>query len=232
MATITAAILKKNRNTIRAARKAYTRAEKEHAALVKVDDDTGWKMQAADLDKTEEAWGDFLLYSDMVFEKLKYGKRSIDEKWFGEVEATYKSDELLAYLHLARNDLAHGLLDGTRSQKFEQKLERYVVLETKIIDGQKTVVGVPLTDPWTMITPGWVTLRPLQLKDRKAPNGERTVPLPTSHLGEAIVVGTPRAAADVAIKFYADLLAKAEALVEQQAAQPQLFDGAPQRFPL
>ena len=186
---------------------------------MQIDDDTGWKMQATDLEKTEQAWGDFLLYGDMVFIKLGYGKRSIDEKWFKEVEATYKSDELLAYLHLARNDLTHGLLDGIGSQKFEQKLEYYSVIETKIVDGQETGVYVPLADPWTMITPGLVTLRPLRLTDRKAPNGERTVPLPTSHLGEAIVVGTPRAAADLAIKFYADMLAKAEAFVEQQAAQ-------------
>lgn len=220
MTKITAAALKKNQNTICAARKAYTRAEKEHATLARVDDDTGLKMQTADLEKTEGAWGDFLLYSDMVFEKLKYGKRSIDEKWFSEVEATYRSDELLVYLRYARNDLTHGLLDGTSQQKFEQKLQHYAVLETKIVDGQETVVRVPLTDPWTMITPGLVSLRPLQLTDRKAPNGGKIVPLPTSHLGEAIVVRTPRMAADLAIKFYADMLAKAEAFVEQQAAQP------------
>ncbi len=174
-------------------------------------------MQDADLEKTEEAWGDFLLYGDMVFQKLEYGKRSINEKWFCGVEATSDSDELLVYLHLARNDLTHGLLDGTRQQKFEQKLERYSFLETKVVDGQETVVAVPLTDPWTMITPGLVTLKPLQLTNRQAPNGGRTVPLPTSHLGEAVVVVTPRMAADLAIKFYADMLAKAEAFVEQQA---------------
>lgn len=177
-------------------------------------------MQAADLEKTEEAWGDFLLYSDMVFLKLKYGKRSIDEKWFSDIEATYCSDELLVYLHHARNDLTHGLLDGTSQQKFEQKLEYRAVLETKIVDGQETVVRVPLVDPWTMITPGLVTLRPLQLTDRRAPNGRRTVLLPTSHLGEAVIVGTPRVAADLAIKFYAAMLVKAEAFVGQQAPQP------------
>jgi hypothetical protein len=217
MAKITTAVLKKNWNTIRAARKAYTRAEKEHATLVRIDDDTGWKMQAADLEKTVEAWGDFLLYSDMVFQKLKYGKRSIDEKLFSGAEATYGSDELLVYLHYARNDLTHGLLDGTSQQEFKQKLEHHSVLETKIVGGQETFVATPI-DPWTMITPGLVQLRPLQLTDRRPPYGVRIVPLPTSHLGKAVVVGTPRMAADLAIKFYADMLAKAEAFVELRDA--------------
>lgn len=180
--------------------------------LVRIDDDTRGKMRTADLEKTVEAWSDFLLYSDMVFQKLSYGKRSINEKWFSVVEATYKSDELLVYLHEARNDLTHGLLDGTSQQEFEQKSERRAVLEMKTVDGQETLVATPLADPFIMMTPGWVLLRPLR--------GRKTVPLPTSHLGKAVVVGTPRMAADLAIKFYADMLANAEAFVEQQATQP------------
>ena len=60
---------------------------------------------------------DFLVYSSSVFEKLKYGKKTIDEAWFKGVEQTQQADEPLVYLRHARNTVEHGLDRGVHRRE-------------------------------------------------------------------------------------------------------------------
>ena len=62
----------------------------------------------------ERAWFDFLVHYDCIYEKLKTGTRytDSDRKWYRGVEKFRDRDELLNYLHHARDARSHGLSTG------------------------------------------------------------------------------------------------------------------------
>jgi hypothetical protein len=61
-----------------------------------------------------QAWSDFLLASNGVYSKLEQGAKGCpaSEGWFGRKKHDRKTDELLKYLHHARNADEHGI-EGT-----------------------------------------------------------------------------------------------------------------------
>ena len=182
----------KNREVIAAAKRALQRALDAHATIAAATYDL---MNPAKPDIIERAWNDFLVYSSSVFEKLKYGKRTIDEAWFKEVEQSHLRDELLTYLRYARNTVEHGLDRG---------IHRH---EPNISFLSTTLNGPPFG---TVFDAGFVRLVPIITEER---GKSLTIPLPTTHLGQPVNILAPKQAADLAIKHYIEIVAQAEGYV-------------------
>lgn len=63
----------------------------------------------------ETAWSDFLLASHAVYSKLEQGSKGCgkSQAWFGRKKHERKNDELLRYIHHARNTDDHGITGTT-----------------------------------------------------------------------------------------------------------------------
>jgi hypothetical protein len=63
------------------------------------------------LDAIVSAWADYLLAANSIFSKLEQGAKSNNKSkaWFGRIKNLRKTDDLLKYLHQARNVEEHGL---------------------------------------------------------------------------------------------------------------------------
>jgi hypothetical protein len=96
-----------------ALREAGSRFERAKAAF--------YRMQAATTHNEREAhWSDFLMMANGIYPKLEEGAKGCGkcEAWFGRKVRVRKKDELLRYLHHARNTDEH-TIDGTTYQTFE-----------------------------------------------------------------------------------------------------------------
>jgi hypothetical protein len=92
--------------SLKAAERAYLKASRAAYDL----------SMAKTHDEAEDAWERFLGQHSRVYEKLRAGAKGSkkSEQWFfGTVQPERKNDELLAYLHHARNADTHGLADVT-----------------------------------------------------------------------------------------------------------------------
>ena len=72
-------------------------------------------LNSAEITETRSAWTDFLFAAAGIYEILKVGSRTsgISAAWFGRVVKERKDDELLRYLHRARNSDYHGIKEVT-----------------------------------------------------------------------------------------------------------------------
>ena len=63
----------------------------------------------------ETAWSEFLLASHALYSKLEHGSKGCgkSEAWFGRKKHERKNDELLCYIHHARNTDDHGITGTT-----------------------------------------------------------------------------------------------------------------------
>jgi hypothetical protein len=69
-------------------------------------------LKAADSYETaEEAWSDFLQAASTIYSKLEQGSKSkgTSAGWYGRKKKERKDDQLLRYLHYARNSDEHGI---------------------------------------------------------------------------------------------------------------------------
>jgi hypothetical protein len=74
---------------------------------------------ASALKEIEVAWSDFLIASNRIFSKLEQGAKVNGKStvWFGRKKHERRTNELLKYLHRARNADEHGIAQVTeRSQ--------------------------------------------------------------------------------------------------------------------
>jgi len=88
-----------------AIRQANERLRRAQDALARME-------QSPDVYATfERAWSDFLLACAGIYSKLEQGAKGcgISEGWFGRKKHDRKKDELLRYLHHARNVDEHGI---------------------------------------------------------------------------------------------------------------------------
>jgi hypothetical protein len=83
----------------------------------------------------EAAWSDFLLAANGIYAKLEQGAKGCPKSyaWFGERRAERRNDELLQYLHQARNADEHGLGGTTLARA-----------EFKVLEGKVRQIGVQL----------------------------------------------------------------------------------------
>jgi hypothetical protein len=88
-----------------AVRQATERLKRAREALARME------KTAASYAAFERAWSDFLLSCSGVYSKLEQGAKGcgMSEGWFGRKKHDRKRDELLRYLHQARNADEHGV---------------------------------------------------------------------------------------------------------------------------
>src|SRR5438132_1660188 len=67
--------------------------------------------KAKSYEEAEDAWTDFLLAGSAIYSKLQQGAKSSSKSqaWFGIKKKERKDDELLRYIHHARNSDEHGI---------------------------------------------------------------------------------------------------------------------------
>jgi hypothetical protein len=90
-----------NADAIDQAKSRLSRAEKALAAL----------SAAKAIEEAEAAWTDFLIAAATIYSKLEQGAKGSGrcEGWFGQKKKARKDDQLLRYLHFARNSNEHGI---------------------------------------------------------------------------------------------------------------------------
>lgn len=66
---------------------------------------------ATNYEEAEEAWSDFLLATATIYSKLEQGAKlkGKSQAWFGLKKKERKDDQLLLFLHRARNSDEHGI---------------------------------------------------------------------------------------------------------------------------
>jgi hypothetical protein len=81
------------------------------------------RMQQAKSDKDARiAWSEFLNAAGTFFSKLEQGSKGngASESWYGSKKPQRKEDEILVYVHQARNADEHGLSRVSRNWKQQQ----------------------------------------------------------------------------------------------------------------
>src|ERR1700722_15573764 len=79
--------------------------------LIKLEKSLAGLRAAGTTEDAEEAWTDFLLAASTIYSKLEQGAKGyrISEPWFGRKKKERRDDQLLRYLHFARNSAEHGI---------------------------------------------------------------------------------------------------------------------------
>ena len=166
-----------------------------------------------DRPRAKLAWGEFLLAIGGFYSKLEQGAKSSDSsrKWFKDKQAERASDNLLAYLHHARNTEEHGILPVTK--------EGYRSLE--IAPGGMVQIESDGVDTWTVVgaSPGAIKDQERELFLSRVLDRKGYWAPPTVHLGLPIDP-TPISVAEAALAYATTMLEEAQSL------SPGLFDGA------
>jgi hypothetical protein len=160
----------------------------------------------------EPAWWAFLVAAGGIYVKLEKGAKGHkqSEAWFARVKHLRRKDELLAYIHHARNTEEHGLENSTAPKK---SLSGKAFSPGTEVDHDKegTIVGIRAKagQPFEvqLILPG---IKLLPVTDDRF--GDVFQP-PTTHLGAALQLGTPLEVAQAGLKYLETLVAEAAALV-------------------
>lgn len=184
---------------------AKERLERVSAALGRLEKATKQKER-------ETAWSDFLLASHAFYSKLEQGAKGCPQSvaWFGRKKYERRTDELLRYIHHARNSDDHGLM-GTTLLGVEMRVLKGTILSANPViheDGEVHFNTVGSVDAKHEVTQ-YLALK-MVTDDRY---GDSFMP-PRAHLGVAIRPDDdPKAlvhALDVARLGYAYLLDMAE----------------------
>jgi hypothetical protein len=165
-----------------------------------------------DFPKLETGWWQFLLAANAIYVKLYAGKKGHprSDAWFGQKMHERKNDELLSYIHYARNSEEHGLDSSTTTGfTLEPTDKRVKVIEHP--DG-RTEICVPEDFPvgkaLGKFTPPKVTL--VRVYDGRS---RRYFNPPTIHIGSPIDGKSPAVVARLAVDHLTALIAEAETYI-------------------
>lgn len=159
------------------------------------------------------AWGDFLLAVGGIYSKLEQGAKANGKSsaWFGRVKHFRKTDELLSYLHHARNTEEHGLENSLslKAPKLERidadakvdKLKRELKMLLPVKNGKPIALKVTMPQG----------LRLIAVSD---PRYGDTFAVPREHLGKRLANMSVADLADLALVYLDRLVAEAAALPE------------------
>ena len=108
------------------------RLQKAEAAVVRM-------RTAKNFYAAESAWLDFLLAASSVYSKLEKGTKGDgrSEAWFGRIKHERRTDELLSYIHHARNADEHGIERITERKPGYLAIKGDVMLNGSIGPGQR-----------------------------------------------------------------------------------------------
>jgi hypothetical protein len=190
------------KNAIVAARDKVARAKAKIADL----------EAASDLTSIANAWSEFLVEFQRVFNKLEQGVKtdSALSAWYGKVKQERRLDPLLSYLQHARNTDEHGLesITGRRGPSVSagEQGKGPMIHHIEVPEGMR-VASVAFNE------------RPLQLRPHPpmvslAPVTDRGIRYepPTIHLGNPMADLSPTTVARLAIDYLDGLIEKAEQL--------------------
>jgi hypothetical protein len=190
--------------------------EHSRARLRKAKKALGDLRTADSFESAEDAWSDFLLAGSSIYSKLEQGSKSfgISTAWYGIKKRERRRDQLLRYLHFARNSDEHGI---------ERVVTRYA--DTGPIWGRQPKYGerIPVTiqqldsdtnEPFGEATEGFYsgsTIKLVRITDRRF--GDFCDP-PKAHLGKSIpYYEEPLDIAELGFAYLEALISEAERLV-------------------
>lgn len=167
-------------------------------------------------------WTNFLLSASAIYSKLEQGAKSSGKSaaWFGRMKKLRKDDELLRYIHHARNSDYHGIVPVVREGS-----EVHVTIPPPYPTATPATLHATLSED-TDSNDFWMEARdsrtgrkiPLEIQLRKYlavvqvkddKHGDVFDP-PKQHLGEPIEVDEPLGVATLALDYLRTLIAEAE----------------------
>jgi hypothetical protein len=166
---------------------------------------------ASTVEDAEAAWTDFLLAAATIYSKLEQGAKTNgkSQAWYGRKKKERRDDQLLLYLHFARNSDEHGIervVETTTANPNLKFNERYPLKVQKL----DQITHEPVGEPGDVVIAG-PTIRPVRAWDSRF--GDYCDP-PTEHRG-AVIRGGGDFCYDVGIKgvaYLTELLEEAEGL--------------------
>lgn len=176
--------------------------------LCRTHDALSYLLNAANFAEAERGWSEFLSASGAFYSKVEQlcKSNSKDHAWFGQIKKERKDDELLSYIHHARNSDEHTISDITKIEK-----------TTTVLTGIYNIANDPLKGAGkdyvqafelsTLPTPSLVLL-PVH-DDRYGD----TFAVPGRHLDQLLIDWSPQAVAQLAFAYLARMLDVARALV-------------------
>lgn len=168
-----------------------------------------------------DAWEDFLQAAAKVYEKLKAAAQG-DAKswaWFGKRLDERRDDDLLAYIHHARNAEFHGIADivsqsaGITAISFENSPNDSVSIEHMVFrDGVMSIkLGEGEAPPVVRVQPPYIKLEGVW--DRIPGTKERKFyPAPKAHLGRGLQTDSAAEIAELALSYLSAMVEEAESL--------------------
>jgi hypothetical protein len=175
--------------------------------------------------ETADAWSDFLLAASRIYSKFEQGVKGDNraQNWFNLIKRERKKDELMRYIHFARNAEEHGL------KKTSSNLGKVARVYSK--DGGPTDLSI-------FKIAGDVKIHSVSEKIGDRPFEERTIggwesfarlerahddryndycDPPKSHAGNLIYAITPLDAASGALTYLQNMIIGAEHFLEDQS---------------
>ena len=188
------------------------------ARLRKAELSLGELRTALTLEQAEAAWTDFLLAASTIYTKLEQGAKGHSQSapWFGKKKHERKSDELLRYLHYARNSDEHGIrrVAATTGPNFHYEDQRPLGFNERVpvqfqLTNQQT--GEPEGPMLNAVLAG-PTLKPIRVTDTRF--GDFCDP-PQMHMGQEILYANfVDGIAAAAMPHLREMLAEAEKLAK------------------
>ena len=161
----------------------------------------------------QTAWSNFLLAANNIYSKLEQSAKANGKSkaWFGRVKHIRKTDELLSYIHHARNSEEHDLAGSllTKGIGFIPADSRITFTESD--DGSPTNIFIPKNiKPGEAI--GRMTAPETRLMPVKDDRDKDVFPLPSSHLGKPLADNSLIAVMRLALQYLDGLVSEAAAL--------------------
>lgn len=160
----------------------------------------------------EDAWSNFLIHANGVYVQLEQASKVSPraQQWFGAKKRERREDELLQYLHQARNSDEHSVESVTARDpghlaigKAAPGYSSSMTINT-LPDGRlhvESTDGMPIL---VEVAPPSIKLRPVTGRGFVVFNP------PSQHLGQELDDRSPVAVASKALQFLSDLLDEAE----------------------
>jgi hypothetical protein len=169
----------------------------------------------------EDAWAGILMASGVIYSKLEQGAKNNGKSaaWFGRLKHVRRTDELLRYIHHARNAEQHGIDNGAQpiARRVREVIagDGYEIIDSKVgFDHGETSVRLtetPKPGP-IKINAKWTHLSAVRLTTVKDElHGDLYDP-PTSHLGKPLSDRSPKAVAEAALAYLTALIHEASLL--------------------
>ena len=168
--------------------------------------------------ETERAWSTFVVAVGTIYNKLEQGAKvsASSKSWFDTVKSERRSDQLLQYLHQARNAEAHGIIDLTtrHARLLTQPLRfpdgKTAELRVQLPPGEVDFTlsegeGQPATFDGPQTISEAVALVPVT-------NRSVTYAVPQEHLGHPFGAVSVLNVAEAGLLYVTSLVAKARAL--------------------